>query len=260
MTELSKIAKKIRVQLIQMHYKANSGHISSGLSCVEILAYLHKEWLTPNDCFILSKGHGASALYATLWAIGVLTDKDLATYYQDGTLLSAHPAPLAFSAIPFATGSLGHGLPIATGIAYANQIFHENGNRTACLVSDGECNEGSTWEAALFAGHHKLENLTVIIDSNGLQGFGSTKDVLNTEPLVKKWEAFGFAVQELDGHDFSQLNSAFKSQIPGKPSCLIARTHKGKGVSFMQDQMSWHYLPLTKELYEKAMSELESQS
>ncbi len=258
MTRLDALSKKIRKQLIEMHFKANSGHIGSGLSCVEILAYVYQEWLTPKDRFILSKGHGASSLYATLWAVGSLTDQELSTYYQEGTLLSAHPAARAYPSIPFATGSLGHGLSIAVGIAYANQTLHTNSNRVACLVSDGECNEGSVWEAALFAGHHKLENLTVIIDSNGLQGFGFTKEVLNTEPLAKKWETFGFAVKEFDGHSFSALESAFKSKTQGKPNCFIAKTTKGKGVSFMENEMCWHYLPLTPELYEKAKLELES--
>ena len=260
---LKESALKIRRNFLRMHYEAYSGHIGTGLSSIDLLTYLYTSWLKPQDQFILSKGHGASSLYATLNHIGILSDETLKTYYKDGTLLPAHPAARAFPAIPAATGSLGHGLPIAAGMAYSHQYLHppspqelSNPIRIACLLSDGECNEGSNWEAALFIGHHRLNNLVVIIDANGLQGFGRTHEVLNMEPLSQKWEAFGFEVREINGHDFSQIHSALKSES-ARPLCVLARTVKGKGVSFMENKMEWHYLPMEKEHYLQAVQELE---
>jgi len=184
------------------------------------------------------------------------------TYYQDGTKLPGHPAAGAHTAIPAATGSLGHGLPIAAGMAYAHQHVHGNDVRIACLLSDGECNEGSVWESALFAAHHRLRNLTVVIDANGFQGFGRTCDVLNLESLSRKWEAFGFAVCEIDGHDFEQMDTAFwkddHTVVPTAPRCVLCRTVKGRGVSFMENTMEWHYLTMTPEQYERALAEVKA--
>lgn len=257
-SELRSDALAIRKKFLQMHHRVKAGHIGTGLSCIEMLAFLHRSWLRPEDKFILSKGHGASSLYATLHHYGVLTDAELDTYYQDGTLLPAHPAPNAFPAIPAATGSLGHGLPIAAGIAFAQKNLHKTGARVAALLSDGECNEGSVWEAVLFAGHHHLTNLLVLVDANGLQGFGSTKDVLDMEPMVAKWESFGFAAREIDGHDFDQLREASSTPHATRPTVIIARTSKGKGVSFMEGKMEWHYLPMSDAHYAQALADLES--
>ena len=248
-------ALAIRRRFLRMHFEVRSGHIGSGLSDIDILTYLYGAWLQPNDHFILSKGHGASSLYATLHHFGKLSEAELATYYQDNTLLPAHPAPRGVEAIPAATGSLGHGLPIAVGMAYSHRHLQPSAARVACLVSDGECNEGSTWEAALFAGHHRLENLVVVVDANGIQGFGRTEDVLGLEPFAKKWEAFGFAVSECNGHDFTALHAELSAPSSGRPRCLIARTTKGKGVSFMENTIDWHYLPLTEALYAQAIAE-----
>jgi len=256
-SELERDAWSIRKMLIEMHYRAKSGHIGSSLSAIEALAFLHKSWLGAEDRFILSKGHGASALYATLHHYGRLTSAELDTYYRDGTLLPAHPAPGAFEAIPAATGSLGHGLPIAAGMAFSYAHLHGTGARVACLVSDGECNEGSIWEAAAFAAHHRLENLLVIVDANGLQGFGTTGDVLNMEPMAEKWRAFGFTAREIDGHDFVQWQSACAAPEAGRPTCVIARTHKGQGIRFMEDKMEWHYLPMNDAQYAEALADLE---
>ena len=159
--------------------------------------------------------------------------------------------------IPAATGSLGHGLPIATGLAYAEKYLKATSHRVAALLSDGECNEGSVWEASLFASHHGLENLTVIVDANGLQGFGKTEDVLNMQPFARKWEAFGFEVREIDGHDFSQIHEAMTTAGHGRPLCVLAKTTKGKGVSFMENKLEWHYLPMKEDLFQKAMADLE---
>jgi transketolase len=249
-------ALAVRRQFLRMHFEARAGHLGTGLSDIDILVYLYRVWLKEGDRFILSKGHGASSLYATLHHFGRLSDEDLATYYKDGTLLPAHPAPGALEAIPAATGSLGHGLPIAAGLAYAYKYLDKTDQRVACLVSDGECNSGSLWEAALFAGHHRLDNLTVIVDANGLQGFGRTKDVLDLEPLVDKWRAFRFRCEESDGHDFSRLHEALQKRPDGSPTCVVARTVKGKGVALMEDKVEWHYLPMNEEQYESALQGL----
>jgi transketolase len=257
---LKQQALAIRKNFLRMHFENKAGHIGTGLSAIDLLAYLYGFAMRPapaRDHFILSKGHGASALYATLHHHGKLSDADLKTYYKDGTLLPAHPAPKAWEAIPAATGSLGHGLPIATGMAYAEKNFHKSDARVFALLSDGECNEGSTWEAALFGAHHKLGNLTVIVDANGLQGFGRTEDVMNLEPFAKKWEAFGFQVIEIDGHDFDQIHAAISTPTNDRPKCVVARTVKGKGVQLMENKMEWHYLPMAEEHYRQALLDLE---
>ncbi len=240
-----------------MHFRAQAGHIGTGLSSIELLTYLYRRWLRPDDRFILSKGHGASALYATLNRVGLLPDSELEHYYQDGSLLPAHPAAKAYDVITAATGSLGHGLPIATGLAYAFRRIENGARRVAALLSDGECNEGATWEAALFAGHHRLDNLTVIVDKNGLQGFGRTEEVLDMRPFAQKWQAFGFDTREIDGHDFGEIAQALESSRNGRPLCVVANTIKGKGVSFMESRLEWHYLPLKEDLYRQALVELD---
>ena len=248
----------VRRVFLRMHYLAKSGHIGTGLSCIDLLVFLYRSHLRQQDIFILSKGHGVSALYATLHHIGKISDELLATYYQEGTWLAAHPTPRALSEIPAATGSLGHGLPLACGTALAHRTQHRSTVKTVCLLSDGDCNEGSTWEGAAFAAHHQLDNLTVVIDENDLQGFGHTRDVLNMEPMGEKWRAFGFDVREIDGHDFDQIATAFAEDADlGRPRCVIAKTRKGCGVSFMENRLEWHYLPMSDAQYQQALAELE---
>jgi transketolase len=254
---LQEDALAIRRKFLQMHFTARAGHIGTGLSDIDVLTYLYRVWLRSDDKFILSKGHGASSLYATQHHLGILSNEVMETYYKDGTLLPAHPAPMAFPSIPAATGSLGHGLPIASGMAYAYKYLHQTDQRVACLLSDGECNEGAVWEAALFAAHHRLENLSVIVDANGLQGFGRTSEVLDLEPLVDKWRAFGFSCDEVDGHDFRSLHEILQHPSGGKPKCVVARTVKGKGVALMEDKLEWHYLPMSQEQYARALADLE---
>jgi transketolase len=254
--ELQADALAIRRLFLRMHYEARAGHIGSGLSAIDLLTYIHRVWLRPQDRFVLSKGHGASALYATLHRVGRLSDDELATYYKDGTRFPAHPAPRAHASIPAATGSLGHGLAIACGMAYCEKALARSDARVACMVSDGDCNEGSTWEAALFAAHHRLDNLVVVVDANGIQGFGRTEDVLGLEPFVAKWEAFGFEVVELDGHDFAQIDGAFARPSHGRPRCLLARTVKGKGVRLMENTVEWHYWPMSEAQYAQALTDL----
>jgi transketolase len=260
--ELALTATRIRLEHLQMHFGATAGHIGSGLSCIDILAYLYWNKLRAQDRFILSKGHAASSLYATLHQRQLISDTEVATYFKDDTLFAVHPSAYASREIPFGTGSLGHGLSLASGVLYANKFVHKNDQRVFCLLSDGECNEGSVWEAALFASHHKLNRLTVLIDRNGIQGFGHTDDVLRQEPLDEKWRAFGFEVQRVSGHDFSQLAKVLGTKdspagISEKPLCIICDTVKGKGVSFMENQMSWHYLPMTAAQFEEAKAELQ---
>jgi transketolase len=254
---LKRDALAIRRSFLDMHFRVQAGHIGTGLSSIEILTYLYRKFLSHGDRFILSKGHGASALYATLGHIGRLSEADLATYYQDGTLLPAHPAAKAWEDIPAATGSLGHGSPIAAGMAYSFKHLQGSQKRVVALLSDGECNEGSTWEAAMFAAHHKLDNLTLIIDLNGLQGFGRTEEVIDMRPFTQKWASFGWETREIDGHSFAELDAALSAPRTGRPLCVVAHTVKGKGVSFMENKLEWHYLPLTPELYKTALAGLE---
>lgn len=259
LAQLPQTALAIRRKLLEIHFRAQAGHIGTGLSSIDLLTTLFGTYLDPaQDRFVLSKGHGASALYTTAHHFGLLSHADFDTYYRDGTLLPAHPAAGAFDFIPAATGSLGHGLPIATGMAYAAKVIEPHAHKVVALLSDGECNEGSVWEAALFAGHHHLDNLTVIIDANGLQGFGKTSEVLDMEPILDKWRAFGFTAREINGHDFGEIQAGLSTAREGKPLLLLARTIKGKGVSFMENKLEWHYLPMSKELYEKASGELSS--
>lgn len=257
---LQDIRQRCADQLLQLYKKANAGHIGSSLSCLEILVELCFRRMKPEDILILSKGHAAGALYTTLSLSGRMPEASLDSFYQDGTLLAAHPPCSGqIAAIPFGTGSLGHGLGLASGIALA-QRFTGKQQHVFAVLSDGDCNEGSTWEAALFAAHHKLSALTVMIDLNGLQGIGYTKDILNLEPIADKWKAFGFTVAVAEnGNDFASLIQAHDSlqNAPG-PRCLIAKTVKGHGVSYMQDRMEWHYLPMKDDQFDQALRETRS--
>ena len=261
MDRLGAIKKDCLKTVLGLHKMAGSGHIGSSLSCLDILVYLFFERMSPEDKFILSKGHGASALYTVLAKSGRMPEECLATYYQDGTVLAAHPpCKSSLKEIVFGTGSLGHGLSLAAGMALSSRY---TGRKRAvfCVLSDGDCNEGSTWEAVMFAAHRKLDNLTVIVDQNLIQGFGRTEDVLDLEPMPDKWRAFNFkvAVAE-DGNDFGSLDSAFRelrADGTARPGCIIAKTKKGSGVSFMEDRMEWHYLPMSEEQYINAVKEAE---
>lgn len=245
--------------MLEAYMAANAGHIGSSLSCLEILVDLCFQRMSREDVVVLSKGHAACALYTTLSLSGRLPEADLASFYKDGTLLAAHPpCGGAIAAIPFGTGSLGHGLGLASGIAFS-QRFTGKEFRVFTVLSDGDCNEGSTWEAALFASQQKLTPLTVIIDLNGVQGIGYTKDILNLEPIVDKWSSFGFAVAVAeDGNDFESLDKAHAAVAAStSPRCIVARTIKGHGISYMQNTVEWHYLPMKDSHYTQALSELE---
>lgn len=249
---------QLRLQVLELYYKANAGHIGCSLSCIDLMIGSLLSEKKENEAFILSKGHAAAALYVCLHHTGEISDAQLDTFYKNGTTLSAHPAPRQYKGIPFATGSLGHGLPIGTGIAHANKLLN-NGEFVYVLMSDGETNEGTTWEAAHFATTNQLNNLIVLIDKNGLQGFGNTSDIMGDSANVQKWEAMGFEVVEIDGHDVNSIVStiqALKQSKSTKPKAIIANTIKGKGVSYMENRMEWHYLPMSATLYEQAKDDV----
>ena len=248
------LLKSARRRLLQMHFEAGVGHIGGNLSSLDILLALHHEVMHPEDRFILSKGHAAGALYVTLWTLGRLSDDDLRQFHKDGTRLSGHPPTQGIPDIPFATGSLGHGLGLAAGLALGNRLTNKPG-RVFCLTSDGEWNEGSTWESLIFAAHQRLDNLTLIVDLNGLQGFGATKDVAHIEPLAEKFRSFGFETVAVDGHDPDALMSAMTAKQDG-PRAIVAQTCKGCGVSFMSGRMEWHYLAMSPQQYQQALAEV----
>jgi len=238
-----------------MHFESRVGHIGGNLSCLEILMVLYHQVLGADDQFILSKGHAAGALYATLWSRGKLNDQDLATFHKEDTRLSAHPPASGIDEILFATGSLGHGLSLASGLALAKKLQNQPG-RVFCLMSDGEWNEGSCWEALIFASQNQLQNLTIIVDCNGLQGFGTTRDVADLEPIAAKFSAFGAATVEINGHDLTALQQALTAG--DGLQLIVARTRKGNEISFMENRMEWHYLPMTPELYQQALTEIDN--
>lgn len=237
-----------------MHFEAGVGHIGGNLSCLDALMVLLHEFVGPDDRFILSKGHSAGALYTTLWSLGRLSEETLKTFTGDDTVLGVHPPISGVADIRFATGSLGHGLSLAAGTAKALQLTGRPG-RVFCLTSDGEWQEGSTYEALVFAAHHRLANLTVLIDHNGLQGFGSTAEVASMSPLASRLYGFDADIQVVDGHDPEAIREAV--QPADRLRIVVLETHKGHGVSFMQDRMEWHYLPLDAAQYRQAVAEIE---
>jgi transketolase len=242
-------------RLLQMHFESGVGHIGGNLSALDLMLVLHHDVMNEQDQFVLSKGHAAGALYITLWSLGIIDEEELKTFHRDGTRLAGHPPPNGLDEILFATGSLGHGLGLANGLALAKKLLGQTG-RVYCLTSDGEWNEGSNWESLIFARHHELSNLTVVIDMNGLQGFGTTKEVADLSPLINKFGSFGVDTQEVDGHNPHEIATALGKPSADGPSFVIARTVKGNRVSYMQNRMEWHYLPMNQEQYLQAMSEV----
>ena len=255
-------ARKIRRHVLGMIHKSKASHIGSCFSCVDILTVLYFGILNvsprlmytvaPYDRFILSKGHAAAALYATLYEKGFIGTEHLEQYCENGALLGGH-CTANVPGVELSTGSLGHGLSVGCGMAIAGK----GKNRVFVLLSDGECDEGSVWESALFAAYHHLDNLTVIIDYNKIQSFGRVRDVLGLEPFVDKWKSFQWEVKDIDGHNYEQIEKALNLHAPGKPMCIIAHTIKGKGVSFMEDTIEWHYYSPNDKQLELAMKELE---
>jgi len=264
--DLDAIARQLRFKLIQMSHAAGTPHLGSALSCVDILvaAYWKILQIDPahpddplRDRFILSKGHAASALYATLAERGFFPRDWLDKFAQHGSPLAEQPAPDCAPGVELATGSLGHGLPVGLGMALAGRIQKQS-YRVFVTMSDGECNEGTVWEAAMFAPAQKLENVAIIIDYNKWQATGRSNEVMNLPSLREKFAAFGWSASEVDGHNIPQLVAAM-SAVPngsGQPVAIVAHTVKGKGVSFMEDDNNWHYRIPTAEEVEKAGKEL----
>lgn len=260
MKDLQRTANKIRRNIIEIANSSKSPHVGSSLSCVDILTvlYFHKLKLRPwddRDIFILSKAHGAMALYSTLANRKIIKSETMRGYYLNNGTLPAHLDRLTAKGVEVSAGSLGHGFNIGLGIAHG---FKAKGvsRKVFVLIGDGESQEGSIWEGAMFAPKLGLSNFTAIMDYNNLQGYGRPRDICSFESIKAKWEAFGWQALEVDGHDFISLNQALDTDSGGKPKIIIARTIKGKGVSFMEDQLIWHYYVVTDEHKEKAEMEL----
>lgn len=257
-------AARIRAHALRMVFRAKASHIGSCLSMADILATLYTQTmridpLRPSDPtrdrFILSKGHAAAILYATLAERGFFPITELESYCESGSRLTGHVSH-GVPGVEVSTGSLGHGLPIAVGIALGVRA-QASGARVFCLLSDGECDEGSSWEAILFAPHHKLDNLVAIVDFNKIQSFGRVSEVLELEPFADKWRAFRWNVVEVDGHDVDALSRTFAEPAKlGQPTVVIAHTIKGKGVSYMEDKLEWHYKSPSDEQLQQALAEL----
>ena len=260
----NKISAIIRSDIIKMSHSSKASHLASALSCVDILTVLYCSVMRINrdlleasdrDRFILSKGHAAAALYAVLAYRGIIDKGDLLSYGMKASLLEEHPSPKQ-NGVEAATGSLGHGLAIGNGMALSSKI---SGCKFSVfvLMSDGECNEGSVWEAAMFAATHELNNLIAIVDYNKWQATDRSDEVMKLTPFVEKWASFGWDVLEVDGHDHQELFNAMTSSNEKRPRMIIAHTVKGKGVSFMEDDNNWHYRVPTTEEVQAARLELE---
>jgi transketolase len=255
--------KRIRQLILEISHQAQVGHIGSALSVADIIAALFAGVLNgvgepskSRDRFILSKGHAALAMYAALYCLNIIDSEQLESYCQDGTLLGTHPEH-ALVGIDFSTGSLGQGLSIGVGSALGARLS-DSSRRTFVLLSDAECNEGSVWEAVMFAGHHKLNKLTAIVDFNGQQAMGYTSDILNQDNLAQRWEVFGWEVHEVDGHDAEVLKAVITREASDKPRVIIANTQAGYSVSFMERQVKWHYMPMTEREFQQAITEVEA--
>ncbi len=260
------LSKKIRLDILRMINKGSSSHIGSAFSCVDLLVSIYSHYLNINpnnsndpdrDIFILSKGHAGAAVYATLANLGFFAEEKLLTHYQNGSDLSGHVSHKNVPGVEFSTGSLGHGLSVGVGIALAMKK-KANQRKVAVLLSDGECDEGSIWEAAMFAAHHTLDNILCVIDYNKYQSLDTVQNTLALEPFADKWKAFGWEVIESDGHDHKELkNNLQLIKDFQKPVCLIAHTTKGKGISFMENSVLWHYRTPVDEEFKQAIEELD---
>ena len=264
--ESKELAYRIRIHAINMVHNAHASHIGGILSCADIVAVLYSDIANfdVNNCknplrdrIILSKGHNGVAIYAALVEIGFFPVEDLKSYGMNGSKFSCHVSHKNVPGVEISTGSLGHGIGVACGMAL-NGKLKKLPYKVYVILGDGECNEGSVWEAAMFAAQYKLNNLTVIIDANGMQAMGKCSDVIDMEPMADKWRTFNWNVIEVkDGHNHNELKQAFMISSKDKPKVIIVRTVKGKGVSFMENNILWHYRDPQGELYEQALKEVE---
>jgi transketolase len=264
---LQQTARRVRQEIVRMIAGAGSGHIAPALSCADIIVALYfgglrvdprnPQW-ADRDRFILSKGHGCAAHYAVLAEKGFFPREVLATFCRLDSILGGHPDRRKVAGVEASTGSLGHGLPIGVGMAIAGKVDRKD-YRVVVLLGDGETEEGAVWEAAMAAAHYRLENLIAIIDRNRLQVDGWTATVMNPEPLADKWRSFGWRVQEINGHDMAAIVGALQGACAARegPTVIIAHTTKGKGVSFMEDSVDWHYGAVSAEAATRALRELE---
>ncbi len=263
----TELAKRLRIHALRMTSKSKSSHIGSCLSVADVLAVLYGGFLSvrpddpdwaDRDRVVMSKGHAAAVYYAALAEAGFFDLDRLDKYGQDGQSLSGHVTHSNNPGVEFSSGSLGHGLSLAAGMALGLK-WKKSPARSVAILSDGECDEGSIWEAALFAPHHKLNNLICVVDYNKIQSFGSVSEVLELEPFADKWRAFRWQVEEIDGHDHDAIKRGLaQAGRTDTPTVLIAHTTKGKGVSFMENELLWHYRPASPEQMEIAIKELES--
>lgn len=263
---LKKTANTIRKDIVTEVFSAQSGHPGGSLSIADVITYLYFKEMNVNpsapkdparDRFVLSKGHTCPALYAALAHKGFFDTKELTSFRKLGHFLQGHPDMKHTPGIDMSSGSLGQGISAAAGMALAGKIDGA-GYRVYCALGDGEIEEGQVWEAAMFAAHYKLDNLCLIVDSNGLQIDGPVSEVMNVAPIDEKFKAFGFHVIVADGHDFDALEKAFDQakSVKGKPTVIVAKTVKGKGVSFMENQVGWHGKAPNEEEYKQAMADL----
>lgn len=265
---LRALGRRIRLHVLRMVHAADASHVGGCFSMADLLAVLYgaalrvdparPDW-EDRDRLVVSKGHAAAAVYAALAERGFFPVEWLDTYCQNGSRLAGHISHHGVPGIEVSSGSLGHGLPIACGMALAGRC-DERPYRVFALLSDGELDEGSNWESILFAPHHGLDNLTAIVDYNKIQSFGTVGEVLDLEPLADKWRAFGWSVREIDGHDYPQILASV-SQLPpvaGRPTVVIAHTIKGRGVGFMENQLAWHYRSPNAEQLAAACREIEA--
>jgi transketolase len=259
--ERARCANGIRQTIIEQSYRANVGHIGSALSIADLVAAVvsgpaRLDGGADRDRIVLSKGHAALALYAALHITGRLEDGAIDTYCADGTLLGVHPEH-GLAGVDFCTGSLGQGLSLGAGAALAAKRQGSN-RRVFVIMSDAELNEGSTWEAVMFAAQHQLDNLTLLIDVNGQQALGYTRDVIDLGAVAEKLSAFGWSAEDVPGHDQEALATALGTIAEGQPRALVGQTTFGYGVSFMESEIKWHYLPLDDDAYAIAIAELEA--
>lgn len=256
MKDLVKVARESRILSLRMVHKSRAAHIGSSLSVIDILVASYSFRISnPGSEVLLSKGHAAAGLYAVLNRFDEIPDSWVESYCENGSRLGGHATKLGVPSVTFSTGSLGHALPFAVGVSYRKKLAKQSG-RAIVIMSDGECDEGSNWEAALVAAHLDLSNLVVIIDRNRLQSFQDTEETIRLDPLDLKWQAFGWTVSEVDGHDIPLLLEALLEPAVTGPLVIIANTVKGKGVSFMEGNNLWHYKAPNDAEFEQAIREL----